>query len=71
MWALIMLGCIGVAITVIRNHISVATQLWAQVFVIALLGNLFLGNEQEYEPEYEQEDYVAYYPKQKAGGGPL
>ena len=55
MWALIMFGCIGAAITVIRNHISIVTPFWAQIFVIALLANLFLGNEQE----YEQEDYVA------------
>jgi len=42
-----MFGCIGVSIGVIRNHITVATGIWTQVTVIAVLLSLFLGSEQE------------------------
>ena len=64
MWALIMFGCIGAAIGVVRNHIGMATALWVQIAIIALLANMFFGNEQK----YEQEDYAAWSPEQEIDG---
>lgn len=52
-WAFIMLGCLGPSIMVVRNHVNLVTNKYAQVVVLALLINLFLGNEPTAEAELE------------------
>ncbi|MBA7713238.1 hypothetical protein ES703_122238 [subsurface metagenome] len=46
MWALIMFGCLGPSITVIRNHVNLVTNVYMQIIVLGLLLQLFLGSEQ-------------------------
>ena len=53
-WAFIMLGCLGPSITVIRGHVNLVTNRYAQVVVLALLLNLFLGNEPTEDAELEE-----------------
>lgn len=46
MWALIMIGCLGPTILVIRNHLNLLTDVCVQVFVFAMILNLLCGNEE-------------------------
>jgi hypothetical protein len=45
MWAFIFFGCYGTAAMIIRNHISLATQIWVMIFLIGWLMNSMFGNE--------------------------
>lgn len=63
MWALIMFGCLGPLIMVIRNHLNLLTQPCVIVIGVAILANTFLGQEQNVEnmnPE-SSSDFVLSY----------
>jgi len=53
-WAFIMFGCLGPSIAIIRGHVNLVTNRCAQVIVLALLLNLFLGNEPTEDAELEE-----------------
>jgi len=55
MWAFIMLGCLDPSISVVRNHISLLTSRCVQVFVLAVILNMFLGNE-SVSDDYEYQE---------------
>jgi hypothetical protein len=50
--AFIMIGCLGISIQVIRNHLEIATNVYFQIFIIAGLLNYFCGNEQYSSVDY-------------------
>jgi oligosaccharide repeat unit polymerase len=52
-WGIIMLGCIGASIMVIRNHVGIVFSVCAHVMVVAALLNMLLGQEPSYEDETE------------------
>ncbi len=74
-WGIIMLGCIGASMMVIRNHVEIVLYACARITVVAVLLKIFMGEgtpleteetallEYEYEPEYEYEyeHETAYY----------
>ena len=63
MWGIIMVGCIGLSIMVIRNHTQVITQNLMKMFVMGFLLNKIIGNEPVYTGEYEPEiPYESYLP---------
>jgi oligosaccharide repeat unit polymerase len=53
MWALIMIGCLGPTILVIRNHLNLLTDVCVQVFVFAIILNMLCGNEEITESDNE------------------
>ncbi|MCK5219932.1 O-antigen polysaccharide polymerase Wzy [bacterium] len=61
-WALIMLACTGISITVIRNHSGVMLSPCARVIVVASILNLFLSDEPvpQYPTEMEMEMETPY-----------
>jgi len=70
--AFIMLGCLGISVQVIRNHLEVATNVYFQIFVIAAMLSFFLGNEQTWstsDPESGEisstEEYAGQYCSHK------
>lgn len=44
-WAMIMFGCIGVSVFLVRGHLNNVTNVCAQIFVIAFILKLILKNE--------------------------
>ena len=46
MWGIIMIGCIGSVIMAIRGCINLATDTSMQIFMVAVLLKLFLGDEE-------------------------
>lgn len=54
--AFVMLACMGPTIMVIRNHVNLVTAKYAQIFVIAVILNLFLGSEPVEESYVELEE---------------
>jgi hypothetical protein len=45
MWAIIMLGCTGQSMMIIRSHLNLFLNLCTELMVIAFILQLFLGNE--------------------------
>ena len=61
MWALIMLGCFGPVIMVIRNHLNIVTNKCAMVILVAFILDLFFSRK-----VIEQEDvYISDYNLKK------
>jgi hypothetical protein len=52
-WGIIMLGCIGVSMVVIRGHVGIVFSVCARVMLVAALLNMLLGQEPSYEDETE------------------
>lgn len=59
LWGVIMLGCLGIAIITVRNHVGVMFASCVRIMVVAFLLNLFLKSEPVYE--YEMEEYDELY----------
>ena len=52
MWGIIMLGCLGQSLMIIRSHFNQAFHIYVQIIFIALVLNLILGNEAAEESDY-------------------
>jgi len=53
MWGVIMLGCIGPSIMLVRSNLSLVANVYVRVMLLAALMSMFLGNEPEYVYELE------------------
>jgi lipid-A-disaccharide synthase-like uncharacterized protein len=62
MWGVIFLGCFGVLILAIRNHLNIVTNVCAQIAVIGFLLNLFLGNEPSSGYQTDESNELDYGP---------
>jgi len=61
MWAIIMLGCIGPSLIVIRNEVTLVANVCVRAIVLAVFMNVFLGRGTKELVETEELEIVPYY----------